>query len=640
MKSKVLIYLTLSGLGVLSSCTEDISSNVLSPDGTLFCSIETANDSIFINIEKDRKKLIERSPILINMDGSLINWSIDKKKSTIWVDSVNLDMGENIKSYVSANQDILELTGMCTKGDIFSAQLYLRVFDDNVAYRFILDLPEKSVIEEKTRLIQSDNSIKYYIPNGEFEPLGNVRMKDLDIEKQYPTPFVWEKDSFLLELHEASLHNYPSMRISIDKEKNTLCILPGEAILNNKVELPWRVFTIGKSWSKLHNNKCLYYNLSNPSSGDFEWVEPGLSVWDWRVRGCNFSGFTYDLNTASIKRFIDFASQNNIKYCLIDAHWYKQGKPLEPIPEVDIREIINYGNEKGVGLWLYYDLGYMKYSKKELDFNIVAETYSGWGAKGIKYGFLGTLGTKYTPQGKVQKTEELLKIAAKYKLMLDFHDNPIPFSGMERTYPNYLSREYCHAQMDRRTAFTPGQFVKMACLNLLAGAMDQSNGVYELNKIKERSKGPKNDFNSTLSSENARFFITHTGHFSVLIDAPEAYMNKSEMFDFIKHLPDCWDETIYLDMDFNSHVSVARRKNDTWFVGTVYNEVGGEHILNLDFLDDNSKYEITVYKDRNDTHYIKNKESFEISKSIVTKESSLSLYVAPGGGYTAIIRKI
>lgn len=79
MKSKVLIYLTLSGLGVLSSCTEDISSNVLSPDGTLFCSIETANDSIFINIEKDRKKLIERSPILINKDGSLINWSIDKK---------------------------------------------------------------------------------------------------------------------------------------------------------------------------------------------------------------------------------------------------------------------------------------------------------------------------------------------------------------------------------------------------------------------------------------------------------------------------------------------------------------------------------------------------------------------------------
>ena len=23
--------------------------------------------------------------------------------------------------------------------------------------------------------------------------------------------------------------------------------------------------------------------------------------------------------------------------------------------------------------------------------------------------------------------------------MIDFHDNPIPFSGLERTYPNYLS---------------------------------------------------------------------------------------------------------------------------------------------------------------------------------------------------------
>ena len=63
------------------------------------------------------------------------------------------------------------------------------------------------------------------------------------------------------------------------------------------------------------------------------------------------------------------------------------------------------------GIWLYYDLGYTKKSGKEVDFEKIAKTYSGWGAKGIKYGFLGAIGTKYTPQGKVSKTEEVIKIA-------------------------------------------------------------------------------------------------------------------------------------------------------------------------------------------------------------------------------------
>ena len=114
----------------------------------------------------------------------------------------------------------------------------------------------------------------------------------------------------------------------------------------------------------------------------------------------------------------------------------------------------------------------MKYSDKDcpvIDFDTVASTYAGYGAKGVKFGFLGAFGPKYTLQEKTQKTEELIRIASKYKLLIDFHDNPIPISGLERTYPNYINREYCHAQLDRREAFSPEEFVKIACINLLAG---------------------------------------------------------------------------------------------------------------------------------------------------------------------------
>lgn len=623
---------------VSASCLGKSINDIVSLNGRLVCSIENVNDSLFFYIKADGNDIIQHSPILFDFEGHNIGWNIIDVNKGIWKDTVNMIVGENRCSIATANQRIFTLKGKLNNDKIVNAKLFFRVFDGIVAYRLILNLPKNGVINEKTRIVQSSRLCNYFMSNGEHEPLGNLSIDELDRKKNI-TPVFWTNGNYLICLHEACLYNYPCMRVSFDKKSNFLELATGKTIVGTDVELPWRFFSIGKNWQELHNLKHLSYNLNLPSEGNFDWVKPGISMWDWRVRGCAFDGFTYGLNTESIKRFIDFSSQNGISYCLIDDGWYEKDNPLQPIEDIDINEIVCYGKRKGVDLLLYYDLKYMDITKNELDFNIIAQKYSSLGVKGIKYGFLGSKGTKYTPQEKVKKTLDIIKIAAQNKLIVNFHDSPIPFSGLERTYPNYISREFCHAQMDRRRAFTPGAFVKMACVNLYAGAMDQSNGVYELYKIKERSKGPVNEFNSTISSENARFFITHTGHLSVLIDAPEAYKYKNEMFEFIRNLPQSWDETKYIDMDFNSHVCVARRSGDVWYVGTVYNEEGGKHNLTLDFLDKDCTYEMILFKDKNDSHYIDNKEAYEIKKEMVDYKSSFIINVVPGGGYSAIIRK-
>ena len=169
--------------------------------------------------------------------------------------------------------------------------------------------------------------------------------------------------------------------------------------------------------------------------------------------------------------------------------------------------------------------------------------------------------------------------------------------------------------------------------------MDQTNGTFALNDMKSRLKGPRNEYNSTVASETARFFITHTGHLSVLIDAPEAYNAKSDLFAFIRSLPVTWDETRYLEMDFDSHVAVIRRKGEDWFSGVVYNEKGGKHRMELDFLEPDVKYEATIFSDSPSTHYIKNKEAYLVKKEIVQSDKVLETTVAPGGGYTIIFRK-
>jgi len=79
-------------------------------------------------------------------------------------------------------------------------------------------------------------------------------------------------------------------------------------------------------------------------------------MWDWRVWGYKAEdGFEYGLNTISHKRFIDFASENNIQYLLIDADWYgtefsESSDPTSSREGVDIVECMRYAKEREIGV--------------------------------------------------------------------------------------------------------------------------------------------------------------------------------------------------------------------------------------------------------------------------------------------------
>jgi len=639
MKTQHLIFLL--GLFVIS-CSQPFNLTCDSPDNLLTCRVDKKGKMLCMQMVNEKDTLFDKSPLLIYLNDCLIEWDITTVSSKEVKDSFDMPVGEYKSVRSSVMQKTFQLKGKTSQGLSIDALLQMRMFDHAMAYRFILNLPdERCDIEEKSQLLQKDKAISYFIPNGEFEPIGNVTMAKLSSKRDYNTPIVWHQKQTFISLHEANLHNYAPLKIKFSNEKNACILNPGKVQLSGMhTALPWRVLFVGHDFAELHNSKWIFYTLNDSPKGDFSWVRPGISMWDWRVRGCRFKDFSYEMNTSSLKHFVDFASANRLSYFLLDADWYEPHNPLQPLKSINIRELIDYANKNKVGVWLYYDLAYMGKHGKEIDFETVAQTFSSWGVKGIKYGFLGAKGSKYTPQEKAMVTEKIIQVAARHHLMVDFHDSPIPFSGLERTYPNYLSREYCHAQLDRRTAFSPIQFVRMACVNLLAGPMDQTNGTYDLNQMKSRSKGPRNAYNSTVSSENARFFITHTGNLAVLLDAPEAYSKKADLFDFIKQLPLKWDETRYLDLDFNSHVMVARKKDQTWYVGCVYDENGGNSKLCLSFLDKDVSYELTLYQDTEQTNFITNKESYKIVKMKVKRGDVIPVFVAPGGGYSAIIHKL
>ncbi len=292
--------------------------------------------------------------------------------------------------------------------------------------------------------------------------------------------------------------------------------------------------------------------------------------------------------------------------------------------------LIKYADKQGVKILLYIN----DVARYNYDFEQTLATYKKWGAAGIKYGFMKGRGQK-----KVTDTREIVELCAKYNLVCDFHDGPVPPSGDRRTYPNYLTREFCHAQADATRSFTPRTFCTTVFCNMLAGPLDMCNGFLTLNGIEKVRPKVFKPINSTVVAEAARVLITFSG-LSILPDTPDSYESKRDLFEFIAKLPMNWDETKILNGAIGEYITTARKAGNKWFVASACNEEGATLPILLDFLDADKSYEAKIYEDTPETHYITNKEAYQIRTITVKKGDRLEAKLAPGGGHCLYISPV
>jgi glucan 1,4-alpha-glucosidase len=227
---------------------------------------------------------------------------------------------------------------------------------------------------------------------------------------------------------------------------------------------------------------------------------------------------------------------------------------------------------------------------------------------------------------------------AQHEMLVNFHDNPMPPTGERRTWPNMILREYCWAQQDRRSSFEPVTAVTVPFVNYLSGPLDKANGFYDLNNLQNRLAVDKNGLNSTVISETARCLVMWAP-LLILPDHGEAYQAKADVFEFIKSMPSKWDETIGLAGYPGEFITVARRKGSDWFVGTVNNEDARELELKMDFLPP-GVYDVVIYADTPDTHYITNKESYQNIRQRIKNNEHIRISMAPGGGNCMWIKRL
>lgn len=627
VSQRLVLVLSLSLTSVaFTQSTEPILKNLKSPDGKISVDIDTQTKSLFYSIHVEENELVSKSEMSIfpNKGVKIIGtkWkNVREKWNPVW-------------GQFSEIEDLYHELEVSLIYESITAKLYIRTYNGGVAFRYVVDnIPQKAEVQFFMEYGLSKTS-NLYTPAGESKPKGPFSqsyLSDSTNKQKLLMPLLVEaKDTHFMALLESDLVSAPGFNVVDFKFEHKLTGQNQISKTSASIVTPWRLILIEENIGDLITNTIPLNVAAANKIEDPSWVKPGKTLWDWRVHSYKAAdGFTYGIDNASYYRFIDFAAQNNIEYFLIDDSWYTNVEKghIEMSEKLDLQKVSDYAKAKGVDLILYYDRHKGIYGDEEL-----FPFYKSLGMSGVKYGFMGK---------NVSFSRDAIRLSAESKLLIDFHDNPVPFTGMSRTYPNAISREYCHAQQDSRRTFTPEAFIRMALINALQGPLDMNNGIFDITGVNsgERQKGPKelNSLQSTVAAEVARTLIIFSG-LVCIPDAPEAYAAKLDLFEFIQKMPvGKWDETKVLHAKMDDYISTARRHGEQWFIGSVHSK-GGELEIHLDFLKEGKDYQITYYEDTEQTDSRTNPESYQVRKGTVKKGDIINAKMVAGGGHCLWIR--
>ena len=512
-------------------------------------------------------------------------------------------------------------------------RLVLRAYDDGVAFRYevpasTVGAAAKAAGELTTFAFAGDYTAWFY--NGENHNLGPDKLSTID-GKRPPVMTLAAGDRAYLAVHEADLRAGDPMAF-VKKGALAFGVAGSPGAVAPGFASPWRVIFFGETPGGMVDSHLIEL-LNPPPAGDFSWVKPGVAVWDWRINGAQVPGFTYSMSLPSWRRMVDFAAENGIRHLVLDADWYgpefaQTSDPTKGDKAADVRKLIAYGKGKGVGIWLYLnDVGGRKYPIED-----TLKQYGEWGAAGVKYGFM-----KGTPAEKNARTRMITELCAKNRLLVDYHDGPVHPYGQMRTWPNAVTREFCHAQLDARRVFVPKTFVTTVFVNMLAGPLDMNNGMFDLRQGKTDRVDNAQEVPSTLAAEAARTLIVFSGA-TIIPDVPEYYRKYPDLLAFLAAQQMPWRESRTLSGAIGEHIVMARQAADgAWLVGAATDEAARDLDITCSFLGAGS-WKARIVEDGPDAHYRTKRESLKASDRTVTASDTIRVHLAPGGGACILLR--
>lgn len=535
--------------------------------------------------------------------------------------------------------------------------LVFRAYNDGVAYRFVSNINKEVLVNNESFTLNFAGDTETLFPKEDSMISHNERLflptklDTLNTNTFCSLPILAKVNGVNVLFTETDLTDYPGMFL-FGTEGNSLTAgfphhvkeaKPAErggdrnqiltyddylAKIKGRRNFPWRVMIITNDDKQLLESTLVYQLSASTKLQDTDWIKPGKVAWDWynanNIYGVDFKS---GINTQTYKYYIDFASKYGLEYIILDEGWSKSTTKIdEPNPDIDIKELVEYGNQKNVGVILWTLWGPLDHNFEILD------RYESWGIKGIKVDFM-----QRSDQYMVDYLERLAAAAAKRHLLVDYHGTYKP-SGLERMYPNVINFEGVKGNENNKWSheITPEHTVTIPFTRMVTGPMDFTPGAMANAHLINHNISFDRPMALGTRCHQIAMYVVYESPLQMLCDSPSAYYKEPETTGFIAKIPSVWDETKVLDARVGDYVLIARKKDDVWYVGAMTDDTSRELTLDLSFLD-SGQYEMEVMEDGINADRFA--QDYVHEKLDVSSGDRQKIKLASGGGWAAIIMK-
>jgi len=586
-------------------CFAADSWTVKSPDGTIAMTVTLDdNGRLSYSAAKGGQTAIEASRIGLATaaaDFDAGGLAFGSKTDASIDETYSLPFGKK-KTYVNKAG---EMTLKFTKGTS-EINLVARAYDDGVAWRFKVPGSGSVSVTAETGIFKMPANTKGWIEDFRgnyaseafYDPRSYSDISSSTREFVFPALMSTPGGLYLL-LGEADADGtYPgshlgggasgALRLLWPTTYNDSwakpCTDTGPIDMTAPAVLPWRLAIIASDLNTLVNS-TLVDNLTTPSEiTDVSWIKGGLSTWDW--------GSDSPETLASGKNLVDYSATMQWPFMLVDG-----GTPGW------IGELVTYAKPKGVGIWTW------KHSDDFTSAAVITQTLQNWkrtGIIGIKIDFFESECRK-----KMKLYIDLAREAAKDELVVNFH-GARGMAGWQRRFPNVLTSEGVLGTEHFGGSGWPAYECALPFARNVVGPVDYTPVRFHNN-------------NTTTYANQLALPIIYESHVQHIAERPaDLQALPVNAADIMKAMPAGWDELVLVEGSVREYVTMARRKDQTWYLGAI-GTTARTATIPLSFLG-NAKYTATVYKD-GDTD-----KSIVKTTDTVTPDMTLSIPLRRNGG--------
>jgi alpha-glucosidase len=445
--------------------------------------------------------------------------------------------------------------------------LAVRAFDDGVGFRFIVPpSPLRGFAGQASATLRTpDEATTFVLPRGSTTWTNDLHMhyesmfvrraiEDVPSGDWAAPPMTYKLPGAAgyASITESALTGYAGMALQADghggyaarlghahpvsypyalryKPEDVLRLAVPAAI-SGPITTPWRVVLVSKDLNGLVNNDIIH-NLAPPPDPAFfpqgqatAWIRPGRAVWRYVDGG--------DGSYEGLKGFTALAEKLGFEHHVVEGVW-RQWTPEQ------LKGFVDDATSRHVGIWLWKHSRDLQEPDARREFFELCQKN---GVVGAKIDFFD-----HEAKEVIDLYDAILREAAAHHVMLDFHGANKP-TGMDRTWPNELTREGIYGFEHRGTAPWGPHDATVPFTRYLAGAADFTPTVFG-DRRRESSWAHQIATAVIFTSP----LLVYGGHPQSFLDSPA--------FDIIKNIQATWDETIVLPPSEIGEVAVLARRH-------------------------------------------------------------------------------